>query len=85
MKRWPIPNLKKSDEYHGVYYDSDLPEPKRWVAQVDISCGRFAYVGNFKTELEAAKAYNDYVKKYKHLNIYPFFDIVLNDLENKDR
>ena len=73
MKRCPIPNLKKSDKYHGVYYDSELPEPKRWVARANMSCARFAHIGNFETELEAAKAYNDYVKKYKHLNIYPFF------------
>ena len=84
MKRCPIPNLKKSDKYHGVYYDSELPEPKRWVARVNMSCARFVYIGNFETELEAAKAYNDYVKKYKHLNIYPFFDMVLNDMENKE-
>jgi hypothetical protein len=77
MKRWPIPDLKKSDRYHGVYYDSELPESKIWVARINRSCARFNHVGNFETELEAAKAYNDYIKRHS-------LDVPLNDLESQD-
>ncbi|MFH2011098.1 MAG: AP2 domain-containing protein [Pseudomonadota bacterium] len=78
-----ITKLEKSDKYHGVYYDSELPEHKRWVARSNMTCGRFVSIGNFATELEAAKAYNDYVEKYSNRNVYPFFKAELNDLGDK--
>ena len=76
MKQRPVFNLKKSDTYHGVYYDSEISDSKRWVARANRSCARFNHIGNFDTELEAAKAYNDYVNKHK-------LDMTLNDLENE--
>ena len=73
VKKWPVPDLKKSDRYYGVYYDRELQEPNRWVARVNRSCARFNLVGSFKTELEAAKAYNNYIKRHN-------LDAPLNDL-----
>jgi|GEM_PF-5146405 len=77
MKRWPKPNLKRSDKYHGVFFDEGLPEPKKWVARVNRRCAHFNFIGTFETELKAAKAYNTYVKKHELYNVGLF----LNDLK----
>ena len=80
MKRWPKPKLKESDTYKGVFFDDELPGPKKWVARLNRSCARYNFIGAFETELEAAKAYNDYVKKHKLDKI----DILLNDLKPQE-
>ncbi|MDY6856318.1 MAG: hypothetical protein SWO11_16790 [Thermodesulfobacteriota bacterium] len=77
MKKWPTLDLMKSNRYNGVYYDSEKPEPKRWVARVNRSCARFNLLGSFETESEAAKAYNNYIKRHN-------LDVPLNDLKSQD-
>ncbi|MDY7031565.1 MAG: AP2 domain-containing protein [Thermodesulfobacteriota bacterium] len=76
MKKYPVPDFKKSDKYEGVFYDNERPGQKRWVARANMSCARYCYIGNYETEREAAEAYNDYISKYK-------LDATINDLKNQ--
>ncbi len=50
-----------SSAYMGVTYINRF---KRWLARITVE-GKRIYIGKFKTETEAAKAYDDYIDKNK--------------------
>lgn len=56
---------KKSSKYYGVSFNKGIShKSKPW--GVSLGCAeKLIYIGYFKTEIEAAQAYNDYVVKYK--------------------
>jgi hypothetical protein len=49
------PRRAKSSKYKGVHYDS---ERKQWIASITGKTGKTVFVGRYKTEQEAALAYN---------------------------
>ena len=52
---------KKQSKYYGITFHKNLKQKKKpWEVQIWIN-GRKISLGYYKTELEAAKAYNDYV------------------------
>ncbi len=56
--------FKKSSIFYGVYFHKGLDHKKKpWRAQTTLNKKQMC-VGYFKTEIEAAKAYNDYVVKH---------------------
>jgi hypothetical protein len=62
----------KTSKYKGVYLTNEHNKPSRWRAVISVNKKRI-YLGRFKTEEEAAKAYNQaavlYHKEYAVLNI----------------
>ena len=61
----------KTSKYKGVYLTNEHNKPNRWRAVISVNKKRI-YLGRFKTEEEAAKAYNQaavlYHKEYAVLN-----------------
>lgn len=60
MNKKSLPN--SSSKYKGVTFGKHLIS-KPWMAMIKIS-GKSKTIGYFKTEIEAALAYNEYAKKY---------------------
>lgn len=59
---------KKSSKYDGVSFKK---KPQKWESSIYFN-GKYNYIGSYKSELEAAKSYNDFVLKNninKKLNI----------------
>jgi hypothetical protein len=52
--------IKRTSKYPGVCYDS---HNKRWKARIDIN-GKEIHLGAFKDEKQAAKCYQDALKRY---------------------
>jgi hypothetical protein len=53
---------KHTSKYYGVTFKKGLKN-KPWFAQITVN-KKYTHIGCFKTELEAARAYNEYVIKY---------------------
>ncbi len=67
---------KESSIYYGVFYYKDLEHRKKpWVARTTVNKKRI-HIGCYKTEIEAARAYNDFVTLHN-------LNRPLNNLENK--
>lgn len=58
----PGKNIKKYSKFKGVSYCSTEKRRKRWVAASETN-NKNIYLGRYYTELEAARAYNEGVKK----------------------
>lgn len=55
------PKKRKSSKYKGVYKNNSRVNPYR--AQISVNNGESIHLGCFKTEWEAAKAYNEKAKE----------------------
>jgi len=51
-------SAKTSSTYKGIYYNNTNKESKPWTAQITLS-GKWKYLGCYKTQEEAALAYNN--------------------------
>jgi len=51
--------MKSASKYYGVTYRRTQVGNKKWTARITMNKRRI-HIGNFMTEIEAAKAYNDY-------------------------
>ena len=55
--------FKKTSKYYGVFKNKKLKYNRNpWVASIKVKC-KVIYLGGYRTEIEAAKAYNDYIIK----------------------
>lgn len=77
IKNWQFGKKKKnaSSKYFGVHKYKGYKENIYWVIQITVNCKLIRVGKYFKTEIEAAKAYNDYIIE-NNLSEFP-----LNDLD----
>ena len=62
----------RSSKYKGVFYNKYVKNlKKRWCARIVVN-GKWVWLGSYKTELEAAKAYESGAKQY--FQTYAFYN-----------
>lgn len=65
----------KYSKYRGVFINKYC-KIHPWIAQINFN-KKYYYIGSYRTEIEAAQAYNDYILEHKLKNTLNDIDIVM--------
>jgi len=58
-----LTHFAKSSKYRGTSYCKNIKGDKKWASSITIE-NEYRYIGHYRTEIEAAKAYNNYIVEY---------------------